>query len=157
MHFKFRRIGSKNSAKESLLYKNLLRVTLIFLLFCTETKGQLLIVNKANSVSKTSRSFIRNIFLGNTVTWQSNIKVQIVDYPSELLLRRAFSEDYLSLTPMKVTMIWIKVSLSGKSAPPKILRTEEDVKRFIADNEGAIGYVSNAKELPPNVKIIEVE
>lgn len=99
---------------------------------------------------------LRNIFLGNNISWENGRRIQIVDFVLSSPLRKIFNETTLLLSPQKVSMIWIKVSLSGKSLPPKIVHSEEDVKNFVNDNEGAIGYIKSPTTLPQSAKIIQI-
>jgi len=128
-------------------------------IFCTfaifyELNAQVIISNTNNPVASLSKATLRNIFLGNTTTWETNQFIKIADYISELKIRKDFSYNYLDLTPQKVSMIWIKVSLSGKAVPPKIFRDEDEMKQFISENENAIGYISSSQNLPPKLKVI---
>jgi len=120
------------------------------------TFGQIILVNKANPIDKISKSMLRNIFLGNNISWENGRRIQIVDFVLSSPLRKIFNETTLLLSPQKVSMIWIKVSLSGKSLPPKIVHSEEDVKNFVNDNEGAIGYIKSPTTLPQSAKIIQI-
>ena len=126
------------------------------LCFTPETISQVVIVNKANPIEKISKSLLRNIFLGNYISWENGRRIQIVDFTSDIPLRKLFDENILNLSPQKVSMIWVKVSLSGKSIPPKIVHAEEDVKSFLTENEGGIGYIKNSANLPHSLKIIQV-
>ena len=132
-------------------------ILILLVLIVTNASSHYIIINKSNNVSKISKSEIRNIYLGNTITWKNNRKIQIVDYNSESELREEFSKSYLFLSPNKVSMIWLKVTLSGKVSPPKILYKEKDVVKYVAENVDAIGYIESNKELIDDVKIIEVD
>lgn len=132
-------------------------IFLIFILNINFAYCHVIIVNKANPISKLSKSEIRNIYLGNTINWKDSRKIQIVDYNSESELREVFSDDFLYLSPNKVSMIWLKVTLSGKMSPPKILYKSKDVVKYISDNPDAIGYIDSSNDLPADVKVIEVE
>ncbi len=137
-------------------FKKIYIIIILLVLIVTNANSHFIITNKSNPVNKLSKSEIRNIYLGNTITWKNNRKIQIVDYNSESELREDFSNSYLFLSPNKVSMIWLKVTLSGKVSPPKILYKVKDVIKFVSEYEDAIGYVDNIKDLTDDVKIIEV-
>jgi len=134
----------------------LLIASSVLFFFPSKMFSQTIIINKTNPVEKISKSMLRNIFLGNNVSWENGRRIQIVDFISDSPLRKQFDKNTLMLSPQKVSMIWVKVSLSGKSIPPKIVHAEEDVKNFINENEGGIGYIKNVTNLPQSVKIIQV-
>lgn len=130
---------------------------LVFLFISISTFGQNVIVNSSNQVAKLSKSTLRNIYLGNTISWENSKQIIISDYVSDYELRNLFSLNYLDLSPKKVSMIWIKVSLSGKSIPPKVFHSEKEIIKFVSENEGAIGYVDKSANLPQSVKVIQIE
>ncbi len=137
-------------------WRYLIAFCFIILFFSPLTFSQTIITNKSNPIEKISKSMLRNIFLGNNTTWENGRRIQIVDFVSESPIRKQFDENFLMLSPQKVGMIWVKVTLSGKSIPPKIVHAEEDVKNFISENEGAIGYIKNSLNLPQSIKTIQV-
>jgi ABC-type phosphate transport system substrate-binding protein len=139
--------------------KNNIIIKIFILFFISNAIGysHVFIVNKSNPIEKLSKAEVRNIFLGNTVSWNNNQRIQIVDYNSESELREDFSSIYLNLSTNKVSMIWLKVTLSGRVSPPKIFFKERDVLKYVAENKEAIGYIDTSKELPSDVKIIDVE
>ncbi len=126
-----------------------------FTIFC-ESNAQVIISNTNNPIATLSKANLRNIFLGNTITWATDQFIKVADYTAESKVRKEFSNNYLDLTPQKVSMIWIKVSLSGKAVPPKIFRDEDELKQFIAENENAIGYVSSSQNLSQKLKVIQI-
>lgn len=119
--------------------------------------SQTVIVNSSNSVSQLSKATLRNIYLGNTSNWENSKQIIITDYVASNELRNSFSETYLNLSPKRVSMIWIKVSLSGKTVPPKVFHTEEEIIKYVAENDGAIGYIASSTNLPRTIKIIQVQ
>ncbi len=135
-----------------------LKILLLFFILCfVESSAQSIIVNVNNPIASISKGKLRNVFLGNSNTWENGVLIQVADYHSTNNLRIKFSENLLDISPRKVSMIWIKVTLSGKSIPPKIFRDEKEAIEFVAQNEGAIAYVENAENLPSQVKTIEIE
>jgi ABC-type phosphate transport system substrate-binding protein len=44
-----------------------------------------------------------------------------------------------------VKTTWAKLSFSGKGTPPKVLDGDDAVKKFLAANPNAIGYVEKSK------------
>ena len=137
------------------------QVTLILILLVLslykENNAQVIIANVNNPISVLSKAAVRNIYLGNTTNWETSNFIKVTDYTSDSKIRIAFSSNFLDLTPQKVSMIWIKVSLSGKAVPPKIFRDEEELKQFISENDNAVGYISSSQNLSKNLKIVQVK
>lgn len=132
-------------------------ISVLLFFISAQSYAQKIIVNKNNNIDSLSAQQIRNIFLGNSSVWENGIYIEVADYNSGSEIRNNFSQKFLQLTPRKVSMIWIKVSLSGKSIPPKIFDSGNDIVNFVSKNAGAIGYIASEHELPSNVKTINVE
>lgn len=131
---------------------------LLFLFFLPAILfSQTIIGNKNIPVDKLTNAQVRNIYLGNKITWENGSLIHLADYSAEDDIREQFSEKFLDLSPRKVSMIWLKVSLSGKSVPPQIFRSKGDLLSFISSNDGAIGYVNSIENLPENIKILQIE
>jgi hypothetical protein len=47
-------------------------------------------------------------------------------------------------TPAQVKAYWSKIIFTGRGQPPKAVPTDVDVKKFVAANAGAIGYIDAA-------------
>ncbi|MDD4974455.1 MAG: hypothetical protein PHY93_08890 [Bacteriovorax sp.] len=133
-------------------------VLFMTLLFMEHASGYIIIVNKKNQTQSLSASHLKDIFLGENLRWEDNIPIHIVDYNSNSLLRKSFTEEVIGVSISRVYKTWIRLSLAGNSTPPKILRTEEEVVDFVSNDPFAIGYIDknlnfNSKE----VKAIKVE
>jgi stage V sporulation protein SpoVS len=55
-----------------------------------------------------------------------------------------------------VQRAWIRLTLSGSSAPPKVVGSEAEVLLYVAKNEGAIGFVS-VNKVNDSVKVLAVQ
>jgi len=131
-------------------------ILLILFTFGVTLKAQVIVTNSNNPASQLNSAQLRNIFIGNKITWDDGTLIHLADYTAEEKLRKKFSEEFLDLSPRKVSMLWIKVSLSGKSVPPQIFRDEDELLNYIENNDRAIGYVSSANNLPKNIKVLKI-
>jgi len=130
---------------------------LILLFFPVFQYAQTFVISQSNKVESVSMAELRNIFLGNKLTWEGGTLIRIADYPMDDALRVKFSSEILNLAPRNVVMKWIKVSLSGKSVPPQIFRQSSELLHFIRANEGAIGYIDEKTDVPEGVKILRID
>ena len=131
-------------------------VFLFLMISAQEISAQIIIVNKKNKITELNLSTIRNIYVGNKITWEDGSLIHLADYSTDSDLRVEFSRNYLKLSPRKTAMLWVRVSLSGKSVPPKVFRNSSQMLSFIAKNEGAIGYLPENAEISSDVKIISI-
>ena len=51
---------------------------------------------------------------------------------------------------------WIRLTLSGAGAPPKVVGTEAEVLLYVARNEGAIGFVG-VDNVNDSVRVLAVQ
>ncbi|MCX6148596.1 MAG: hypothetical protein NTW25_15285 [Candidatus Kapabacteria bacterium] len=139
------------------IISNILIIILIFSLITSKAFCFYIIVNKANPIKYIDKNYLKNIFLGHSVIWPNNTKIQLVDYNIDSDSKSSFCSTYLDVTPNKLSRIWLQVSLSGKAVPPKVFSSEKEVIRFVNENQSAIGYVESNKNLSDDVKIIQVK
>jgi ABC-type phosphate transport system substrate-binding protein len=135
------------------------RIILIICLLYFETSSAYYIaVNKKNPIQTISIPLIKEYFLGDKLRWDDNLPVHVADYNSTLQIRKNFTEEVLGVSISRVYKTWIKLSLSGNTIPPKILRSEDEVLDFVASDISSIGYVEKIPDTKnKDVKIIKVE
>jgi ABC-type phosphate transport system substrate-binding protein len=135
------------------------KTILIFVIFFATTiniLAQVIITNNNNPTNQISTAQLRNIYIGNKISWDDGSLIHLADYSADSKIRKEFCDEFLNLSPRKVSMLWIKVSLSGKSVPPQIFRDEKELIDYIKNNDRAIGYISSAYDLPPDIKVLKI-
>lgn len=65
----------------------------------------------------------------------------------------SFAMNILKMNQRELSKYWAKIMFTGKGEIPKSLGNPEDIKRFIASNENAIGYIP-ASSLDSSVKAV---
>ena len=98
------------------------------------------IVNKANSAS-VDKATVAKIYSGEMVAWPDGAKVAPVDLPEDNPIRASFCTDMLGKTIANVKALWAQLVFSGRALPPKQVASDDDVKKLVAANKGAIGYI----------------
>jgi ABC-type phosphate transport system substrate-binding protein len=98
------------------------------------------IVNKANT-SAVDKDAIAKVYTGDKKIWDDGIPVMAVDLPADNTVRASFSGDVLGKTVATMKAFWAQLVFSGKALPPKVASSDEDVKRLVSANKGAIGYI----------------
>ena len=127
------------------------------LLGVREASGQLaVVVNQGNGIEEVTLQSLRDIYAGNKVSWSNNHKIFPVSMKSKLAITRSFFEKALDKTPREMKRAWIRLTLSGAGAPPKVVGSEAEVLLYVAKNEGAIGFVGVDK-LNDSVKVLAVQ
>lgn len=104
------------------------------------------IVNPKNANAMTSEQ-VANIFLG-----KSNELVG-VDLPDGNAVRDAFYQKVTGKDGAQLKAYWAKLVFTGKAQPLKEFSSDADVKKFVAANPTAIGYIDKGA-VDGSVKVV---
>ncbi len=115
-----------------------------------------IVISEKNPVSSLAVSDIELMFLKSTALWPKGMKVRPVDLPVGSPVRQRFSLRVMGKPDSAVNAYWEHQVFAGESVPPPILLTEEAAMAFVAENPGAIAYVSVGAKLPDRVKGIRL-
>ncbi len=128
----------------------------IFLVFCpspaqTRAPGYVVIANPNLAGTKISENDMREIFLGSVT--------RIGGKPVEPVVARAgdahkqFVADCLGKTESGLQNYFRTLVFTGKGSPPKSFATVGEIIDYVANTEGAIGYVSLDADLTGVVRL----
>ncbi len=102
------------------------------------------IVNPKSPLASMTADQVSAIFLGKTNTLPSGGTAAPVDLPESSAVREQFYSKAAGKTSAQVKATWARLTFSGKAQPPKELATAADVKKFVAGNPDAIGYIEKS-------------
>lgn len=106
-----------------------------------------IVVNPKNQATRMFPSQASQFFLGGSVLFTP------VEQPEHSPLRAEFYKKVLEKEPAQVQAIWSKIIFTGKGKPPKEYKSSSEVKKAIAENVNAIGYIEKS-EVDDSVKVI---
>lgn len=131
---------------------------LYILIYTSYAFSHTVIINSENTDTVLDKMAIKDIFNGDTLSWDDGSNIFVADYTANSEIRKSFSKLFLGLPPEKVYLNWIRISLSGKGAPPKIFHSEDEVIRFVEENPNAIGYIEKVPTVgSKSLKIVFTE
>jgi len=81
------------------------------------------------------------IYRRKQLFWPDGTKINPVNLPVTNALRRTFSDVVLDASPDDLEAYWNDMYFHG-IAPPYVLASDEAVLRFVAQTQGAVGYVA---------------
>lgn len=110
------------------------------------------IVNKANSQA-IDGDWVAKVYLGEVKSWVSGDSIVAYDLPEADPTRASFSKSILKRTVANMKVLWAQYTFSGKAVPPKQLASSEEVKKAVANNVHAIGYI-DAVHVDSSVRIV---
>ncbi len=122
-----------------------------------EIRGLVVIVHASNPTKQMSRKNIAKLFLKRIKKWDEwDRAVKPVDQKDDAETRSLFSREVHSMRVSSVEEYWLRMIFSGRGSPPSKLNGDKAVIAFVANNPGAIGYVSAHATLNTRVKTLLV-
>lgn len=105
------------------------------------------IVSPANQASRMFTEQAAQFFLGKSNQFTP------VDQAKESAIRREFYQKVTSKTLAQVEGVWAKIEFSGKGTAPKSYPNDAAVKKAVAADPQAIGYIDKAS-VDDSVKVL---
>ena len=121
------------------------------------TEALVIIVNKANPVDNFTSEEQRKYFRLERGHWPDGRKNTALMQPAGTPARDAALRDIYQFSESEFARHFIQLSYAGRSqAAPKELATAANVRKFIFNVPGAIGYV-RASEVDDTVKVLRID
>lgn len=112
------------------------------------------IVNPKSSLANLTPDQAANVFLGRANSLPgSGGTAALVDLPEGSAAREQFYSKAAGKTSAQVKAAWSRLTFSGKATPPKELTSAADVKKFVAANPEAVGYIEKSA-VDASVKVV---
>ncbi|MES2015212.1 MAG: hypothetical protein V4484_01855 [Pseudomonadota bacterium] len=130
--------------------KKLMRLAAVCCVLCAALPASaeiVVVVNPANQASRMFSEQAAQFFLGKSNQFTP------IDQGKESPIRRDFYQKISSKTLAQVEGIWAKIEFSGKGAMPKSYASDAAVKKAIAADPSAIGYIDKAS-VDESVKVL---
>ena len=125
-------------------------LALLVSVFCTSAHAELaIIVNTQNPATKMYFSQVSQFYLGGSTLFSP------VELPENSSARVDFYKKVLEKEPAQVQAIWSKLLFTGKAKAPKEFKTNSEVKKFVSENQNAIGYIDKSAA-DDSVKVIAI-
>ena len=120
------------------------------------TEGFRVVAHPGVEGSRITRANLAAIYKRTVLRWGNRVSTLPVDQSSQSPVREAFSRQVLGASLGELQMFWRRRLAVDRVMPPPIKASDEEVLAFVASHDGAIGYVSEAVEIPPTVKVVEI-
>ncbi|MBI3902944.1 MAG: substrate-binding domain-containing protein [Nitrosomonadales bacterium] len=112
-----------------------------------------IITNKANA-NEVDKSVVARIYKGEAKSWANGDSVVAYDLPEDNPARVAFDQDVAGKSISQMKALWGQLVFSGKAVPPKKAESDDEVKKAVASNKAAVGYIS-AASADGSVKVVK--
>lgn len=104
------------------------------------------IVNARSPVGTMTQEQVSNLYLGK-------VPSMVSDLPEGSPAREFFYSKATGRTTAQVKAVWARLTFSGKASPPKELPSASEVKKFVAANADAVGYIEKSA-VDSTVKVV---
>jgi len=111
------------------------------------------VVNPKSAAASMTADQVAGIFLGKTATLPSGATAAPADQAEGSAVREQFYSKVAGKQAAQVKAAWSRLVFSGKGTPPKELGSSADVKKFVAANPDAIGYIEKSA-VDGSVKVV---
>ncbi len=108
-----------------------------------------IIVNPANPATRMFPSQAAQFFTGGSVMFTP------VEQPPDSPIRAEFYKKVLEKEPAQVEAMWSKLAFTGKGKPPQEMKNSAEVKKAVAANPKAIGYIEKSA-VDDTVKVVTI-
>ncbi len=99
------------------------------------------IVSAKSSVKSLTADQTAKIFLSKVVTFPNDQTAIPIDQPEGSAIRDEFYSKVAHKSPSQLTAYWAKVIFTGDGRPPMLMAGDMAVRKAIANNPNAIGYI----------------
>jgi ABC-type phosphate transport system substrate-binding protein len=124
--------------------KTILSVCALTLAAASANAEVVVIVNPKNSAANLTAEQVAALYLGNASTFPDGSAAALADQPEAAAVRGTFYEKATGRSAAQAKATWARLTFTGKGTPPKELKTDADVKAWVASDPKAIGYVDSS-------------
>lgn len=138
--------------KTSLASLPALAAALAFVTVTAYAEEVVVIVNKDNP-NIVDRQYIARLYTGAVRGWPDGSPAFPVDQVEGSETRAVFYATVVGKSQATVRALWQQIIFSGNGLPPRIVSPDAAMKRLVATNRNAIGYILSS-QVDASVKVI---
>ncbi len=112
-----------------------------------------MVVSAKNPTASLNAEQAGDIFLSSGASFPGGGKAMPVDLAEGSPQRDEFYSKTVGKSPAQVKAYWAKIVFTGTGRPPKALSDNAAVKKLVADNPSAIGYIDKSA-VDASVKVV---
>ncbi|MGC2194830.1 MAG: hypothetical protein WA628_09145 [Terriglobales bacterium] len=122
----------------------------------THWEGLAIVVNRNNPTASLSLPQLRALFLGEKKWWSNHRRVALSTMPRGTPERKTVLRVIYKMQDRELDKYVLYQAFKGEAATtPATLKTPADVKKFVEDTPGAVGYL-RASDVDDSVKVVRV-
>jgi ABC-type phosphate transport system substrate-binding protein len=102
------------------------------------------VVSSKNPLASLSKAQVMDIFLSRASRFPDGTLAVPIDQVEGSPARDEFYTTFASKSPAQVKSLWAKIIFTGRGQPPKAVANSIEVRRLLAANPQAIGYIERS-------------
>jgi ABC-type phosphate transport system substrate-binding protein len=150
-----RQESGKSARIQGAVVATVLLGVFIAVVAAAQTTEYRVVTHPSNSISSISKKDLSWLFLKRRTSWSNGELAKPIDQSPTSEVRISFTTEVMGRSVRQVESHWNAQVFSGKSAPPKIAKSDQEVLELVKMLPGAVGYVSADADLD-GVKVLEV-
>jgi ABC-type phosphate transport system substrate-binding protein len=99
------------------------------------------VMSSHSLVTALSKAQVADIFLGKVNRFPNGTPAIAVDQSEGAPARDEFYATFAGKSPAQIKSYWAKIIFTGRGQPPKTLATAGEIKKLLAADPQAIGYI----------------
>lgn len=131
-----------------------LALTLLMGLHAVEAEV-VVVVSAKNPISVLTRSQLMDIFLGKRDIFPDGSRALPLDQSEGADERKEFYLKFANKTTAQIKAYWASIIFTGRGLPPQEVPSDMEVKRFLAANPSAIGYIDKSL-VDSSIKMLQI-
>jgi methyl-accepting chemotaxis protein len=112
------------------------------------------IKDASNAITGASheKATVAKIYQGELKSWSDGTPTAAIDLPEDNPTRAAFCTEVVGKSVANLKALWAQMVFSGKALPPKMVASDDDVKKAVSGVKGGVGYIK-ASAVDDSVKV----
>ena len=127
----------------NLIFKRLLGALALLAFATAVTAAPAVIGHKGLAAEKLDAATLKAVFLGKKVSWDGAGRVTLAVLKTGPVAD-AFLQQAVGMNASGFNNHWRRLAMTGGGTAPKAFEKEEDLRKFVAETPGAIGFVEAA-------------
>lgn len=99
------------------------------------------VVSARSPVTALSKNQVADIFLGKTALLPDGEQAVPIDQAEGSSAHDEFYSKFTGKSAAQIKAHWLKLTFTGRGQPPKYVSSSIEVKKLVAENPSAIGYI----------------
>jgi ABC-type phosphate transport system substrate-binding protein len=111
------------------------------------------VVSTTSPISALSKTQVADIFLGRANRFPDGTPAVPIDQSEGSSVHAEFYASFAGRTAAQVKAYWSRIIFTGRGQPPKAVSSASELKRLLANDPRAIGYIDRSA-LDSSVKVL---